>query len=46
LGNNCVDSNVYEINMNKAYIRQLKQHDFNNIIKNKEVLLSEKIQEL
>lgn len=43
LGNKCVDSNVYEININKEYITQLKQDDFNNIIKNKEVILSEKI---
>jgi len=46
LGNNCINSNVYEINMNKEYITQLKQDDFNNIIKNKEVLLSEKIHEI
>lgn len=43
LGNNCVNSNVYEININKEYITQLKQDDFNNIIKNKEVIISEKI---
>ena len=42
LGNNCIDSNVYEINMNKEYITQLKEDNFNNIIKNKEVLISEK----
>jgi acetolactate synthase-1/2/3 large subunit len=41
LGNKCANSNVYEINMNKEYITQLKQDDFNNIIKNKEVLISE-----
>ena len=46
LGNKCVDSNVYEINMNKKYITQLKQDDFNNIIKNKEVFVSEKIYEM
>ena len=43
LGNKCLNSNVYEINMNKEYITQLKEDDFNNIIKNKEVILSEKI---
>jgi acetolactate synthase-1/2/3 large subunit len=42
LGNKCVNSTVYEININKKYITQLKQHDFNNIIKNKEVIISEK----
>jgi hypothetical protein len=46
LGNNCLDSNVYEINMNKEYITQLKQDDFNNIIKNKEVPLYTKTHEL
>jgi len=42
LGNNYVNSNVYEININKEYITQLKQDDFNNIIKNKEVFIFEK----
>jgi hypothetical protein len=32
--------------MNKKYITQLKQDDFNNIIKNKEVFVSEKIYEM
>ena len=42
LGNNYINSNVYEININKEYITQLKQDDFNNIIKNKEVFIFEK----
>jgi acetolactate synthase-1/2/3 large subunit len=41
LGNDCINSNVYEINMNKLYFSQLKNSDFNNIIKNKEVLQSD-----
>jgi acetolactate synthase-1/2/3 large subunit len=41
LGNNCINSNVYEININKEYVTQLKEDDFNNIIKSKEVLVSE-----
>jgi acetolactate synthase-1/2/3 large subunit len=46
LGNKCIDSNIYEININKEYITQLKEDDFNNIIKNKQVIFSEKNYEM